>query len=147
MKTLTRIAAAFAAGAALMYYLDPQSGRRRRALARERGLSAGHDAGRLVHGKSRHVLDRARGALARARSAFEGEVPGDDVLRDRIRSGMGHVIEHPGQVNVDVQQGYVVLRGHASIEEIEDLTLRLSAMRGVLGVDNRIVPADRLARP
>lgn len=147
MKTLTRIAAAFAAGAALMYYLDPQAGRRRRALVRERGLAAGHDTGRLLHGKSRHAMDRARGALARARSAFEGEVPADDVLRDRIRSGMGHVIEHPGQVNVDVQQGYVVLRGHASIEEIEDLTLRLSTMRGVVGVDNRIVPAARLARP
>ena len=147
MKTLTRIAAAFAAGAALMYYLDPQSGRRRRALARERGLSAGHDTGRLLQGKSRHAFDRARGAFARARSAFDGDIPDDDVLRDRIKSGMGHVIEHPGQVNVDVQQGYVVLRGHASIEEIEDLTLRLSGMRGVVGVDNRIVPATGLARP
>ena len=147
MKTLTRIAAAFAAGAALMYYLDPQSGRRRRALARERGLSARHDTGRLLQGKSRHAFDRARGAFARARSAFDGDIPDDDVLRDRIKSGMGHVIEHPGQVNVDVQQGYVVLRGHASIEEIEDLTLRLSGMRGVVGVDNRIVPATGLARP
>ena len=48
---------------------------------------------------------------------------------------------------MDVQQGYVMLRGHASIEEIEDLTTRLSAMRGVVGVDNRIVPAAGLARP
>jgi hypothetical protein len=147
MKTLTRIAAAFAAGAALMYYLDPQSGRRRRALARERGIAAGHDTGRLLHGKTRHARDRAWGALARARAAFQDDAPADDVLCDRVRSAMGHIIEHPGQVNVDVQQGYVVVRGRASIEEIEDLTLRLGAMRGVVGVDNRIVPAAGLARP
>lgn len=147
MKTLTRIAAALAAGAALMYYLDPQSGRRRRALVRERGAAAGHDAGRLLRGKSRHAADRARGAFAQARAALEGGTPADDVLRDRIRSRLGHAIEHPGQVNVDVQQGYVVLRGHASIEEIEDLTLRLVAMRGVTGVDNRLVPSAGTARP
>ena len=49
--------------------------------------------------------------------------------------------------NLLVQQGYVVLRGHASIEEIEDLTLRLVAMRGVTGVDNRLVPSAGTARP
>lgn len=147
MKTLSRIAVALAAGAALMYYLDPQQGRRRRALLRAHGAAAGQDAGSLLRNRSRNVADRARGALSRARKTLEGSAPADDVLRDRIRSRMGHVIEHPGQVNVDVQQGYVVLRGHASIEEIEDLTLQLSAMRGVAGVDNRIVPAAGIARP
>lgn len=146
MKTWTRLAAAVAAGAALMYYLDPQSGRRRRALLRNRGASAGQDAGRLVRENSREAVDRAGDVLRRARGALVGTPPADDVLLDRIRSRMGHVIEHPGQVNVDVQQGFVVLRGRASIEEIEDLTLQLGAMRGVTGVDNRLIP-DAAARP
>lgn len=146
MKTWTRLAAALAAGAALMYYLDPQSGRRRRAWLRARGAWAGQDTARLVRDNSRGAVDRAGDALRRARGALVGTPPADDVLLDRIRSRMGHVIEHPGQVNVDVQQGYVVLRGRASIEEIEDLTLQLGAMRGVTGVDNRIVP-DAAARP
>ena len=146
MKTWTRLAAAVAAGAALMYYLDPQSGRRRRALLRNRGASAGQDAGRLVRDNSREAVDRAGDVLRRARGALVGTPPADDVLLDRIRSRMGHVIEHPGQVNVDVQQGFVVLRGRASIEEIEDLTLQLGAMRGVTGVDNRLIP-DAAARP
>lgn len=146
MKTWTRLAAAVAAGAALMYYLDPQSGRRRRTLLRNRGASAGQDAGRLVRDNSREAVDRAGDVLRRARGALVGTPPADDVLLDRIRSRMGHVIEHPGQVNVDVQQGFVVLRGRASIEEIEDLTLQLGAMRGVTGVDNRLIP-DAAARP
>ena len=95
---------------------------------------------------SREAVDRAGDVLRRARGALVGTPPADDVLLDRIRSRMGHVIEHPGQVNVDVQQGFVVLRGRASIEEIEDLTLQLGAMRGVTGVDNRLIP-DAAARP
>lgn len=147
MKTLSRIAVAVATGAALMYYLDPQQGRRRRALLRARGTVAGNDASAALRAGSRHVADRAQGALSQARQTLQGNPPADDVLRDRIRSRMGHVIERPGLVNVDVQQGFVVLRGHASIEEIEDLTLQLSAMRGVSGVDNRLVPDAGIARP
>ena len=36
MNALLKVAAVFAAGAAAMYYLDPATGRRRRALARDR---------------------------------------------------------------------------------------------------------------
>ena len=70
MKTLARIATAFAAGAALMYYFDPLGGRRRRALVRDRGVAASHDAPRLLRNKTRRAADRTRGALARARSAL-----------------------------------------------------------------------------
>ena len=147
MKTLARLAAAFAAGAAVMYYLDPQGGRRRRALVRDRGLAVGHQAQRTVRNKALNAADRTRGALARARAAFSDAPVDDDILHDRIRARLGHLVEHPGQLNVDVQQGYVILRGHASIEEIEDLTTQLPAMPGVVAVDNRISPALAQARP
>ena len=38
MNALLKVATAFAAGAAAMYLLDPETGRRRRALVRERVL-------------------------------------------------------------------------------------------------------------
>lgn len=145
MKTFARIAAAFAAGAALMYYLDPQGGRRRRALVRDRSVAATHDAQRLVRNKTRRAADRTRGALARARSALSNAPVSDDQLRDRIRARLGHMVEHPGQLNVDVQHGFVVLRGHAAIDEIEELNTRLPQMHGVAGIDNRVLPDDRQA--
>lgn len=138
MRQLARIATAFAAGAALMYYLDPQGGRRRRALARDRGVAVTHDAQRLVRGKTRRAADRTRGLIARARSAVARAPVGDDQLHDRIRARLGHLVEHPGQVNVDVQQGVVVLRGRASPGEIEELEAVLPSMQGVLGIDNRL---------
>ena len=39
LKTLTLVAA----GAAAMYYLDPAEGRRRRALVKDKGASAGRN--------------------------------------------------------------------------------------------------------
>jgi hypothetical protein len=143
MKTIARIAAAFAAGAALMYYFDPQGGRRRRALARDRGVAAGHDAQRLVRSKTRRAADRTRGALARARAALSNAPVSDDQLRDRIRARLGHLVEHPGQLNVDVQNGFVVLRGHAEIDEIEELSTTLPTTPCMVGVDNRVLPEDR----
>ena len=52
MTTLFRIAAAFAAGAAAMYFMDPLVGRRRRALMRDQGVAAGHNVEDFVRAKS-----------------------------------------------------------------------------------------------
>ena len=138
MNTVARFAAAFAAGAALMYYLDPVAGRRRRALVRDRGLSVGHDAEHFARAKSKHVVDRAQGLVARARAGLSHAPVDDGQLYGRIRTKLGRLVAHPGEVSIEVNGGQVVLRGHASDAEIEDLTAALVAMRGVQDVDNRL---------
>ena len=138
MNTVARFAAAFAAGAALMYYLDPVAGRRRRALVRDRGLSVGHDAEHFARAKSRHAVDRAQGLVARARAGLSHAPVDDGRLHGRIRTKLGRLVAHPGEVSIEVNGGQVVLRGHASDAEIEDLTAALVAMRGVEHVDNRL---------
>ena len=138
MNTVARFAAAFAAGAALMYYLDPVAGRRRRALVRDRGLSVGHDAEHFARAKSRHAVDRAQGLVARARAGLSHAPVDDGQLHGRIRTKLGRLVAHPGDVSIEVNGGQVVLRGHASDAEIEDLTAALVAMRGVEHVDNRL---------
>lgn len=138
MNTVARFAAAFAAGAALMYYLDPVAGRRRRALVRDRGLSVGHDAEHFARAKSRHAVDRAQGLVARARAGLSHAPVDDGQLHGRIRTKLGRLVAHPGEVSIEVNGGQVVLRGHASDAEIEDLTAALVAMRGVEHVDNRL---------
>jgi len=138
MRTVARFAAAFAAGAALMYYLDPVAGRRRRALARDRGVSAGHEAEHLVRSRSRHAIDRAQGLMARARAGLSHSPVEDGQLYGRIRTRLGRMVAHPGEVSVEVDAGHVVLRGHATGAEIDELMAALVAMREVAGIDNRM---------
>jgi hypothetical protein len=57
-------------GAALMYVLDPERGRRRRAMARERAVSIANKTGRTIGATSRDLNNRARGAASELRSAF-----------------------------------------------------------------------------
>ena len=51
-------------GAALMYMLDPDQGRRRRALARDKIVSASNKTGKAIGKKSRDLRNRAQGVIA-----------------------------------------------------------------------------------
>ena len=138
MGTLFRIAAAFAAGAAAMYYLDPETGRRRRALVRDRGIAARHDLEDYASAASRRASDTLQGTAARTRSRVSREPVDDEQLHDRIRSRLGHVVERPGDIEVQVRDGYVVLSGSADEEEIDQLVSAVTAIKGVEGVDNLV---------
>ncbi|HJW44952.1 MAG TPA: BON domain-containing protein [Lysobacter sp.] len=138
MTTLFRIAAAFAAGAAAMYFMDPVVGRRRRALMRDQGVSAGHDVENFVRAKSRRAVHRLNGTVARTRARLSQGPVDDDQLLERIRSRLGHLLEHPRSVEVAVRDGNVVLTGRASAADIDHLMEAISGMRGVEDVENRL---------
>jgi hyperosmotically inducible periplasmic protein len=140
MARLFRLVAAFAAGAALMYYLDPRSGRRRRALVRDKGIAAGHDLARLARGKAKRASDRLHGAAARTRARMRREQVDDERLRERVRARLGRVVAHPRDIEVRVRDGRVVLSGHASRAEIDELVQSVAAIRGVGEIDNLLSP-------
>jgi hypothetical protein len=56
-------------GAAAMYLLDPEEGRRRRALLRDQLVKARRVTSEAMEGRSRDMANRARGAAAETRSA------------------------------------------------------------------------------
>src|SRR5688500_7494361 len=114
MNTLSRLATAFAAGAAAMYFLDPTVGRRRRALVRDKGVAARHDLEDYARATGKRAADHLQGAAAEARAQVAAGPVGDQRLHDRIRSGLGRMVERPGDVSVHVQDGRVVLMGSAS---------------------------------
>jgi len=60
----------FAAGALVMYVFDPETGRRRRAFARDRAIHAAHVASDTLGATSRDLANRARGVAAETRSAM-----------------------------------------------------------------------------
>jgi osmotically-inducible protein OsmY len=142
MKTLLRIAAAAATGALVMYFMDPERGTRRRALVRGKAAAAGQDVGDFARTGSRHVANRARGVIARARDRFAGEELSDDRVQARIRSQLGRLVGRPHAVEVQVNDGRVVLSGTARADEIDGLLEAVAAMRGVEAVDSRISAGD-----
>lgn len=56
-----------AIGAVIMYVLDPDRGRRRRALVRDKIYSAALQTRRNVYARSRDLANRTKGMYARAR--------------------------------------------------------------------------------
>jgi osmotically-inducible protein OsmY len=136
---LAKLAAAFAAGAAAMYLLDPVAGRRRRTMARDKVLAAGQDIQDFAQDTARHAADRLHGASAH----LHAQSPSDDrQLHDRIRSKLGHLVAQPGKVEVHVEDGLVTLSGSARLAEVDELVAAVSDMLGVARVDNRLDAAQ-----
>jgi uncharacterized membrane protein len=138
MNTLVGLSAAFGIGSGLAYLLDPERGRRRRALAGDRLVSVAHTAGDALDATSRDVRNRVAGTIARARSLFEDDAPGDDVLVARVRARLGGVVRHTRAISVDARDGRVTLRGPILADEVPALLACVARVRGVRDVDNQL---------
>lgn len=60
-------------GAGLMFLLDPDRGRRRRALAKDKAIHLARSTEKIVETRSRDLKNRARGAAAQVRSLMQKE--------------------------------------------------------------------------
>jgi osmotically-inducible protein OsmY len=142
MNGLMKAATVFAAGAAAMYFLDPVAGRRRRALSRDKTLAAGRDLQDSAREAGRRVSNRAKGAMAEAEAAIDrasdDAAVSDGKLEAQIRSRLGHMVARPGDIDVAVNDGHVVLSGTASEEEVASVTRELAGLNGVSDVENRM---------
>src|SRR5688500_13523774 len=98
--------AGLGAGAGLIYFLDPEAGRRLRSIVR-------HAGGRLRH----------------------GGLAGDDAaLHDRVRAQLGHFLSHPEAVEVIAEDGLVTLRGPVLAHEVDQLLRAVTDLPGVYDV-------------
>lgn len=141
---LRGVAVALAGGALLAFLLDPDRGRSRRALAGDRIAGIARRSARQTGRFGRRVAATVRGWQARANHLGQnGEVFRDDVsLAHRVETEVFRDPEIPkGRMNVNVEQGVVVVRGTvddpAMAERIERRILRIP---GVVGVRNLLHP-------
>lgn len=129
-----------AAGAALMYWLDPLGGRARRSHTKEQVL---HRARGVVHSfelASRDLAHRTRGLFAETLARLrEGEVD-DAVLVERVRARLGRVCSHPGAIEVSARNGRVELKGLILARERLLVLAAISRVRGVLALDDDLEP-------
>jgi hypothetical protein len=127
-------------GVMLGFLFDPRSGRRRRALARDRGAGAVRRGVRRTRREARLV---AAYAVGRARRSFhrrppERDQPDDATLTQKLETELFRPADVPkGQINVNVQNGVVQLRGEVPRPEmIADLVARAGSVAGVRDVEN-----------
>jgi len=69
-------------GAGLMFLLDPDRGRRRRALARDKAIHLAKSTEKIVGARSRDLGNRASGAASRIRSLIRREAASGRVERN-----------------------------------------------------------------
>jgi uncharacterized membrane protein len=123
-------------GAGLMYMLDPDRGRRRRALVRDQMAHMSRVLSRAMSATSRDLTHRAYGTMAEGRNLLRREEVSDDVLTDRLRARIGRSVSHPHAISVTVNDGHVTLSGPALANEESRLLSGVSSTPGVKGVEN-----------
>lgn len=138
-KPLT-LAAGIGLGTGIMYLLDPDRGKRRRALVRDRIKNVARKTSHGVGVTARDVTNRARGLGAQIQSRLKrdkAEVD-DDVLRQRVRSKLGRIVSHPSAITTIVDGGKVTLSGPVLRHEVDDLLQSVSGVKGVENVENQL---------
>src|SRR5262245_34427023 len=126
------------AGAALMYLLDPRSGRRRRSVASQAVVHGAHELRGAAETTTTDLRNRSRGVVARFRGLGAKDVGDDRVISARVRSAIGRVASHPHAVDVFAEDGTVTLHGDVLDEEEHAVIHAARKTRGVHEVENRL---------
>lgn len=130
-----------AAGAVAAYFLDPDSGRTRRAKTSDQLRAAARRPTRKAEDqftkKRQYAQDKARG-LAHELTTARPAPANDQELVDRVRSEvLGEAEYRDRTFNVDAVDGVVSLRGEAATpEQLEHLEAAVANVPGVVRVDS-----------
>jgi osmotically-inducible protein OsmY len=139
-----------ALGAAVAYFFDPDNGRRRRALTRDRVPAVFRRGSQRVGRLGRAASAEAYGAAQKVKHAKEeGKPQPDDVtLARKVETEIFRDADVPkGQINVNAENGIVVLRGEVGKPElIRDLEKKTRQVQGVRDVENLLHLPETPAR-
>ena len=142
----TTVIAAIALGAAGMYVFDPDKGRRRRALGRDKVRRFVGNARTFATAAARDANHRLRGVRARfQRRLRRDEIPDDLMLIERIRAQIGRSVSHPHAVQVGANRGTVMLSGPILADEVTPLLAQVHAVPGVVRVEDHLAVYESAA--
>lgn len=130
-------------GTGLMFLLDPNQGKRRRALLRDKCYWAARKTGEGAGVTARDLRNRTQGIVSEMKSRFSSESVDDAVLHDRLRAKLGRIVSHPKAIDVSVQNGRVVLSGPIVSTEVPALLACANRVGGVGEVINHLEPHDQ----
>jgi osmotically-inducible protein OsmY len=134
------VGAAGAAGLAAGYFLDPDSGKRRRHVARDRALGLIRRGAEKTQRQAEYRTGQVEGKVEAAKSKAAPEKPAanDQALAERVKSEIFQPADAPkGSVNVNVERGIVYLRGEVKRpDQIRKLIEQARSVDGVGGVES-----------
>jgi osmotically-inducible protein OsmY len=136
MKRLTALAAGVGAG--LMYFFDPQEGRRRRAMTKDRAAGFFRHTVRKSARTGRGVAAQATGTAKKVVHRKDEEKDLDDVtLARKVETEIFRDADAPkGQVDVNAVDGVVYLRGEVEDDLAKSLEKATRKVSGVKAVAN-----------
>jgi len=148
LKAGAGLAMAVGVGAGLMYFFDPNRGRARRAIVRNKATKLYHDGVERAEHTIKDLENRLNGVAHEAEAFLDTEPVSDEVLVARIRTKLGRLIARPHRVTVAAKDGHVTLTGQVRPDETHNLVLAIRAMHGVKEVENKLViRANQVSRP
>lgn len=127
-------------GTGLMFLLDPDRGKRRRALLRDKCVWSARKTGEAAQVTARDIRNRAQGIASSIQSSFNSEPVDNAKLMERVRSKLGRVVSHPHAIDVSAQNGRITLSGPILTEEVPYLLACVNRVSGVNEVVNHLEP-------
>ena len=132
--------AAAVGGVAVLYFLDPSSGRRRRHTVRDRASAIGRHGLRRARKVAHHASSDTYGLGQRLvhRLPRAAQDLDDATLVDKVESIVFRDRDVPkGEININAENGVVFLRGQVDRPElVETLEARVRKVGGVRDVKN-----------
>ncbi len=138
MGKAANLFAGFSAGAAFMYMMDPDRGRRRRALVRDKTARTIHETERAIDKTTRDISNRARGIAAMARSILGDRYVDEDVVVARARAKIGRIVSHPHAIEIRSERGRLVLEGPVLEREYHALLAAARSASEGMEIDDRL---------
>lgn len=126
-------------GAAAMYYLDPQLGRRRRAMLFDKGIKLKRRTSKAMLSAMHGVANRAGGALCELGRRLVQVEPDDAKLVARIHSGLGRITPNSRAIGVVVDHGAATLAGEILANERHSIVDFAETVPGISRVIDRLV--------
>jgi uncharacterized membrane protein len=134
-----------AAGALAYYFFDGTAGRQRRRRLRDKLYSVEKRAESELARSARDLSNRAQGVAAILMHAKQTEAAPDEVVAERVRARIGHLLPH--SVEVQACNGEIVLEGSVPRERRERLLQEVKHVRGVHQVIDRLEASDEPIPP
>jgi uncharacterized membrane protein len=143
MKNPIALLGTLGLGAGLMYFLDPDRGKRRRALVKDRAAHLSKIANREIYKKGVDLRNRAQGVWFETERLFENDADvTDEQIEARVRTQLGRLSTHPHAVKTSVEDGKLVLSGMILKHEVEPLLKGVAEIDGVREVESQLEAHD-----